>query len=59
MSSMRKRKRYYEDSLDSSEGGQEDEERTCKAAKVDPKIPQSEHDSPRVRLPIPHLIALF
>ena len=59
MSSVRKRKRNYGHSSDSSEGGQEDEERTYKAAKVDHKVPQSEHNSPGVRLPILQLIALL
>lgn len=51
MSPTRKRKRNYEHSLNGSERGQENKGCPCKVAKVDPEVPQSENNSPRVRLP--------
>lgn len=59
MSSIRKRK--FEDTLDSSEGGQEDEGRTCKAAKLDPddyELPQHEHNPAEVKIPTLRLLHL-
>ena len=59
MSPTRKRKRNYEHSLNSSERGQENKGCACKVAKVDPEVPQSENDSPRVRLPVLQLTTSF
>ena len=52
MSPTRKRKYNYKDSLNSSERGQENKGCACKVAKVNPKVAQSENNSPRVRLPV-------
>ena len=54
---MRKRKRNYIDSFDSSEGGREDEERACRAAKVDSDVSQSKYDLSSVRLLLLHVTA--
>ena len=59
MSSTRKRKRDHEHPLNSPEKGQENKGCACKVAKVDPKVAQSENNSPRVRLPIFHFPTTF